>query len=900
MSRFGFQPSQWPRLSALLDQAMDMDATARVNWLAQLGPEHQDLRADLESLLREATPQSLHLPSLDADQDDSEAHAERRHRGDVIGPYRLVHLLGRGGMGSVWLALRVDGQLQRPVALKLPRVTVDAPGLAERMARERDMLSVLSHPHIAQLYDAGLTEDGQPYLALEVVDGEPIDTYCSTHGLTIAARLALFLQVADAVAHAHARLVVHRDLKPGNLLVDRQGNVKLLDFGIAKVLDTGPLPRADLTQAGARLMTPEYASPEQIARAPVGTASDIYSLGVLLHVLLTGKRPYRLARDSRAALEEAILLQPPTRPSEVAQDQSQRRALRGDLDTVVGKALKKRPDERYATVQAFADDIQRHLDRRPVLAQPDRFGYVFGRFVARHRLGVGAAVLAGLAVLTGAGAAVWQGQKAQAERQRASDVKDFVTALMRDASPYYGGDVSKVTAADLMRQARLRLSAAPPADAAVRVELTTVVAEALLTFGDLAAAETMLADAVRLSRSELGDDHLETLRARLVQLQVHRQRGRQAEGRAELNDLMPALRRRAADDPEPLVLGLENEAMLAIDRGAPADAAKAAAEAATLADRHLPEGHRERLSSHALLAMAQFFGGQYPAARLAAEHALAELRRSHGESPHPRRMEIMVIHARALGELGELAPCVAELESAIALASQTLGKDNPSVGIYRQNVVTYLVELGRLDDAETQSAEALRVLAQHMQPASYSYAGTLSTRGAVLLARGQTLGALALLTEAAQTLNEVLGPAHAIALTAQTNRVLALQRLGRWDEAGSLASTLTPFAQAPTTPPHLQLRIARVLLGLERPPLPGSKQLELVKSLIAAEPSTARARRERARARVDLGLSHQAAGELTAAAASWQAALTELRALEDQPSIEQTAARQGLVALQTR
>jgi serine/threonine-protein kinase len=373
-----------------------------------------------------------------------------------VGPYRLLRVLGEGGMATVWLAERTDQLQGRRIALKLPHGAWRRSGLAERMAREREILATLEHPNIARLYDAGVDADGQPYLAIEYVEGERIDAFAARHALTLPQRLQLFLQVARAVAHAHANLVVHRDLKPSNILVTAAGEVRLLDFGIAKLLEQGVAEETALTREVGRALTPDYAAPEQIQGKPIGTAADVYALGVVLFELLSGQRPYRLVRESRAALEEAIVRAEPMRPSDAASDPALRRALRGDLDTIVLKALSKLPAQRYATVDAMADDIRRHLAREPVLARPEARLYRAGRFVARHRLQVGAAAAVVLALLGGAGAAWWQAGQARLQRDAALRAQAAAVAqaeAAREAERLAGAqtDLASFLLADLSR-----------------------------------------------------------------------------------------------------------------------------------------------------------------------------------------------------------------------------------------------------------------------------------------------------------------------------------------------------------------------------------------------------------------------------------------------------------------
>ena len=341
-----FAVENWPLLSPLLDEALELPSAEREAWLANLPAEYTPLKPDLRRLLAPAGHISSvgfleALPGMDlaCQADDVSGFAAN----EFIGSWRLIRKLGEGGMASVWLAERRDGLLGRPAAVKLPHGGWRREALAERIAREREILATLDHPNIARLLDAGIGPNGQPYLALEYVHGKRIDDYCREGRLPVKARLELCLQVARALAHAHAMLVVHRDLKPSNILVTEEGEVRLLDFGIAKLLDGPETRETELTRLNGRALTLDYASPEQIAGRPVTVASDVYSLGVVLYELLTGSRPYKPRRDSSAALEEAILDTEPRPPSEMAAERTIRTALRGDLDTIVLKALKKGP-----------------------------------------------------------------------------------------------------------------------------------------------------------------------------------------------------------------------------------------------------------------------------------------------------------------------------------------------------------------------------------------------------------------------------------------------------------------------------------------------------------------------------------------------------------------------------
>ena len=454
-------------LARRADTLLALPPDQRAAWLSSQQPDEIDLLPHLQRLLDVGTEQgpgttamgttalAASLRRLVADSLDATLAPVA---GDLIGPYRLIEPLGEGGMGVVWRARRMDWterSVQREVALKLPFVQAGQRRWAERFARERDILARLEHPHIARLYDAGLTPNGQPWLAMALVDGQPINTYADAQRLSLRGRIALFMQVLAAVQFAHAHLVVHRDLKPSNIYVDATGQVQLLDFGIALPLDDAAQSDAPLTEVGQALLTPDYAAPEQLLRGPVSTAADVYSLGVVLFELLCGRRPHLRGEGGRAAIEQAVLHSEPTSASragrdataEVAERRASRpaslsRQLRGDLDNILAKAMRREPVERYASAEAFAADLQRHLDGVPVLAHPGSLGYRAAKFWRRNRLAAGASAAVVVALMAGTGLALWQAnvarqQASQATREarKARAVQAFLVGLFDAANP---------------------------------------------------------------------------------------------------------------------------------------------------------------------------------------------------------------------------------------------------------------------------------------------------------------------------------------------------------------------------------------------------------------------------------------------------------------------------------
>ena len=455
-------PEQWDRISEIFDKALSFHGGERESYLAATCGTDAELRAELDSLLEaheRAGSQFLDM----TEGGGGAAFSKRPRTGGRIGAYLIEREIGRGGMGEVYAAVRADGQFQKAVALKIVRSGLDAGFVLERFRNERQILAGLDHPNIARLLDGGSTEEGVPYLVMELVPGVPIDTYCDSKKLSVTQRLQLFGQVCAAVQYAHQRLVIHRDIKPSNILVTQDGTPKLVDFGIAKLLDAAG--QAEVTML--RPMTPEYASPEQVRGEAVSTASDVYSLGVVLYQLLTGRSPYAVDTRTPGKLANAITDKEPERPSTSVQRATKsatgeetgertaeqiasmredtplrlRKRLQGDLDYILLKALRKEPQKRYSSVEQFAEDIRRHLTRLPVLARKDTTGYRISKFVTRHKVAVPASAAALLAICAGLVIAIYEAHAAREQaaiareqrmraEQRFKDVRKLANSLI--------------------------------------------------------------------------------------------------------------------------------------------------------------------------------------------------------------------------------------------------------------------------------------------------------------------------------------------------------------------------------------------------------------------------------------------------------------------------------------
>ena len=468
----------------LVDAALDLPAAERDAMLARDCAD-DDVRAEAKRLL-----------DADARAGDflDEPAAHRIRAGAMIGPFRLATLLGRGGMGEVWIGERVS-DFEQKVAVKLLPIGDDS--ATARFVRERQILARLAHPRIAKLLDGGVTAEGRPWLAMELVEGLALMDHVTTNDLDIDARLALFVEICDAVQFAHQNLVVHRDLKPSNVIVTTAGDPKLLDFGIAKLLESDD---HGLTKTNERPMTLDYAAPEQVRGDVVTTASDVWALGVILHELLTGVRPY--GATSRVDLEQAILAAAPTRPSSSATSRSDKRELRGDLDAIVLKAMRRDPTERYASVEALATDVRYRLDHAPVVARGGARAYLIRTAMRRHRVAFVVSALVLTSLVVGLVSTLWQARRAREEARRAEQAQEFLISMLRAFDPREGGD-KPITQRDILERGEARVSELS-AQPEVQARLLQVFAETWYGMGEYDRAKIPGERALEIERRKLG------------------------------------------------------------------------------------------------------------------------------------------------------------------------------------------------------------------------------------------------------------------------------------------------------------------------------------------------------------------------------------------------------------
>ncbi|WP_206862040.1 serine/threonine-protein kinase [Lysobacter changpingensis] len=700
-------PERWQRISPLLDALFELEPPARELRLAQLRDEDPALADELQTLI-----------TLDESHEDFLSEPlipplSALRAGGEVGPYRLERLLGEGGMGQVWLAARADGLYQRRVALKLLRPGLADSNLRLRFSRERQILARLAHPHIARLLDAGISSDGLPYLALEYVEGEPITDYCRNHLLPLEHRLRMFHQICDAVSHAHANLIVHRDLKPSNILVTPSGDVRLLDFGIAKLLDSDA-PMIEQTRTGVRAFTLHYAAPEQVRGEPVTTMTDVYALGVVLFELLTDTKPYRLKRQTDAEWEEAILAADPQRPSQTvlrsAEDagadvhalRRQARMLAGDLDNIVLKTLSKRPEQRYPSVEALALDLSRYEAGRPVQARPQNVGYRFGKYLRRHRWSLATGALVAIVLSAALAIVAWQARQAVAEAGRAQAMQDFMVGVFESARGTPEGqalDLRGLLDGSLERGNR-ELALQPRA----RAELLGVIARLRIGLGDYREALALL------NRQAVILDTAADVPVSL-QLESLTQRGQAlrllGEARQCIGLMQPALataRREQAQLPPQVSEFYSQLGRCRRDNGERQGARQLFERSLALRrDDRDDVGTVENLID---LANLQADAGQSGAALQGYEQARDQLQQKVG-ARHALMVEIGSRMASLRQGLGQTDTAERSAADAFALALEVYGAQHPATLSLRRQLAGLHIEQGRYAQAERELREAI-------------------------------------------------------------------------------------------------------------------------------------------------------------------------------------------------
>ncbi len=791
-------PERWALLQQIFDTAIELSPDERRAYLDTACGNDTGLRGEVDALIAANEDADGVIEAVIHGAADLAVETRLDAAGQKIGPYRVVRTVGHGGMGAVYLAERADDAFRQQVAIKVVSATLVGHDTEARFRAERQILASLDHPNIARLIDGGTTDDGVPYLVMEYIRGEPINRFCDQRNLGVNERLELFRRICSAVHYAHQNLVVHRDLKPGNILVTDDGTPKLLDFGIAKILDNKHIEHTvAVTRVGERLLTPEHASPEQLLGRSVTTASDIYSLGILLYELLTGRRPFVISGMRPGQLEKRILEDPPEPPGRVfarragAPDLAQnaiaaargstpdrlRRRLAGDLDNIVLMALRKEPERRYSSVGQFSDDLRRHLASMPVLARRDTWAYRTDRFVRRHRVGVTMGVLAMLAVIGFGIAMAFQAQRIAAERDEAARQResadqavDWLVDIYRYADP---GEArgSEITARQLLDNGARRIEAELDDQPQVQARLMDTIGRIYLNLGVYDRANELI-DAARQIRAVLfpdgHDDVAESLRS-LALLRLDEGHWREA--------------REYADSALSISRALHGEKHLDVAH------ARHALGRALQSGLALDEAERELTASMDLYA--SLLGNR-----------------------HRQVGSVMSDLAQVHREKGDFAGAEALLRRALDIGRSALGPDHPEVILRTTNLALVLHYLGDRDTAESLYRDALAAQ-QRVLGDRHAHVGiTKANLGRLLLERDDFDGAREMFVGALDIDRTARGPGSFLVGYHHANLGQLHAAAGRLDEAEAhFRQALAIYAD---TPAEERIYEASAMTGLGR------------------------------------------------------------------------------------
>lgn len=795
---------------ALFDELVDRDPQMRrreLDLLARRDPAlHRRVRRLLESADRADSAKFLGGPRpLDDEVPMMEQDESGLRRDDRIGVYELDRPIGRGGMGEVWLARRADGVHDAAVALKVLHRHLSAGTSRDRFIREGRILGSLDHPNIARLLDAGVTSQGQQYLVIEYVDGKPVDRWCDEQCLTIEARLRLFLQICTAVSFAHSHLIVHRDLKPSNILVTADGKVKLLDFGIAKLLETDQsgAEATELTRVGGGMLTPQYAAPEQLLGEPITMATDVYALGILLYRLLTGRHPYGHAGRSAAQLAFDVIQSEPRAASDIAVKPTQAgvgadevaamrastprllaRQLRGDLDAIVGKALRKEKGSRYPDARALAGDVERHLRHEPVRARAGARLYVWTRFLRRNWMALSVvAAFVGL-LFVGLGLVLWQSHQTQREARRAAAVTDFLVSVFSASDPRVAQDQPRidVTARELLDRSARRITGEFASDPDTEIRLLSITADIYRELDDRAHYESLHAEQMTLARSRYGEASSEYVGGLLTEVTEAESRGDYVEAQKRLETAAPLIHRAGLDHSAlqaqwlllkgqayvmddtrwPLRESLLKQSVqlyalvaprdsgyfralaglgdLGYDRGDYASAERDYLSAIAAAENAAPRNDAELLDVYEYLALTYHYNGELDLAEQTYNRATALALATYGER-HRRYWRVVADHARLVHERGDRDRAMAMFAHLQTLMPDPGTDINVDVGEVLYNHAACLVEEGQPWTA-IPVLETIAKAYQSNPSASYAEPRVLAMLGEALSQVGRGLEAI--------------------------------------------------------------------------------------------------------------------------------------------------------------
>lgn len=812
-------PQRWQQIEELFRTVVHRPANEREAHLTQVCGGDDELRQEVLSLLAQDTAEDfLQEPiagvvrSLAIDQKDDIT-------GQHAGPYLITRLIGHGGMGAVYEAVRDDDQFRQQVAIKLIKRGMDTDFVRDRFLRERQILASLDHPHIARLFDGGTTADGLPYFVMELVAGEPITTYCRRHTLSLNKKLQLFRDVCSAVQHAHQKLVVHRDLKPSNILVTAEGTPKLLDFGIAKLLAPDPQESNTATETLVRMMTPDYASPEQVRGGTITTATDVYSLGVVLYELLTAQRPFQFDTYSPAEIEHIICHTESPRPSEAARQQTDAptklaRQLEGDLDNIVLMALRKEPARRYQSVEQFSEDIRRYLEGLPVLARKDTFAYRASKFVRRHKAGVAILILLTTLALT----MTFQTFRISQERDRANQSAITAETMTQSLiSLFEFADPGKtqgnaITARELLDQGAERVVRDLNDQPLVQARLMDTLGGLYQRIGVYDRAQTLLESALNLRRQTPNADPLDVAASLNHLAELLKQRGDFASSERLHRESLAIRTRFLPADHLDLATSLNDLGTLLVDRNNLGEAEPMLLRSLEIRRKLLGEEHLEIVKSLTSLGRLNSEKGKFADAAALYRQSL-DLRRKLVGSEHPDMAISLNNLAAMLEELQDYGGAEVLYREALALRRKALGEEHPDYAVSLANLASVLQYKRQFEESEQLYRQTIALRRKLFGESHPRLATSINNLGILLSEKGDLDGAISLLRQSLAMRRELLGENHPEVGTSTHNLALLLYEKNQFEEAESLFRQALAIYARSIKPDHWLVHRCRRNLG---------------------------------------------------------------------------------------
>ena len=854
-------PNDWQRVQDAFDQLADLTPDEQRQQLDARFPDEPHLRDEVRSLLANDTAEDfLDSPAFDHAQGiftDDEADDDDLV-GAHLGPWRIVEPIGRGGMGAVYLAQRADGEFDQQVAIKVVKRGMDTDEIVRRFRDERRLLARLQHPAIARLYDGGVTDDGRPYLVMEHIVGKPIDAYCRDRRLSIAQRLDLFRNVCDAVQYAHRNLIVHRDLKPANILVTDDGDAKLLDFGIARLIEEDADVESTVTRPGRRMLTPQYASPEQLLGEPITTASDTYSLGVILYLMITGRHPFEGEMNTPESAARAVIEQEPERPSTAFRtriDRDARDALHADvprtwkrdLDNIVLMALRKEPERRYASVQQLSEDIRRYTVGLPVMARADTLAYRTSRFMQRNAAGVAVAVIILICLVAGIVGTSWQAVRATraqtvavAEARKAEEVRIFLEDMLRAADPELAMG-NEITVRMVLDEAAERVDTDFADQPDIRAELHLTIGRTYHSLGLLADSRVHCDQAIQLVSELHGAESMEYADALVWRARADR----------ELGDFDPAIRDfkialeicESIDDTEGVFLALHALGRCYRDIGDHEEAIKYLKSAIELTDEPTQAG---RPISNVVFTLVNVYinKGDFEAAAEIYRDTLQRMENLDEEADQTIRQLVDELSTRepgtpieeggvqllkllyesflalfgpydveSLGALNNYALFVVEYAGDLELGEElsvlaverhqhVFGPNHPNTLTVRNNLGQLWEYVGKYEEAEAELRDVLEIRLQVLGPDHFSVAETCNNLASVVHQRGRIDEAEILYRQALEILLKNVEPDHMHVLATRNNLAHIYSSRGTYDLAAEMYAEVVDSLVAAYGPDH--------------------------------------------------------------------------------------------------